>query len=1350
MHLDRSATFTVVATLLWAVAAQSVAPLPAGAQSRRIAAVDRSTDDELVMTVRPRIAFTSLGGDLLLPRVDGAVIANVAAPDEPIRLEIRLPVGLPGRESADLEVVSVAYDRPRRGRIATLAESMGQVGRSDSMVPTLGAAAELRYLGIARDLHVAHVVVHPLRVADGGEGVEPIMSITLRVRFRPTARMPSEIGQEQSTIGACMVNWEVARKWAEPPRLTGSFRRPLAEAPRVVFRFEVSEEGLYSLSRQTLEQAGANPSELDAQGVAIYGGPPDLPESERLIDSNLMRPLPVLEQRDVAGRFERVMFYASGPAQWIPVEGDTLPRYLLSPYVKANSYIVGVGGTPSPAMQPVRVIEGATEELNWGIGRTAFEEDRVNAIDVRRVGGGSGRDWYGTEFVVDPAGRSTDRRQFDVSVPGIVRGRPIAVRVRVANAGKDRGDYPNRKPADGTFRFDLDGISVGSPVTIQGLGQYGRSYAHAVVLRQEVVSGATGDRLTVGIEFSNAVEASGFLDRIEAHYVRSLRAVGDVLTFDAPSGDGAVSYRADGFSSDDLVGLDLTDPVAPRLLQRQPGAGYRTFVFTGRRSGPNDVVRYHVAARSAARPVERLTSAAFGDLRGRARNADLLIITHDDMIDAAERLAGYRNGLGKIRAAVIPTSQIYTEYSHGNLDPTAIRDFVGQAFRTWTTRPRYVLFLGDATYDYRNILTRQKQLVPTYQTDDGDYYDENASAAFDDFMVRVDGSGNQLIDIAHGRIPVETSEQANQVIDKIIAYERAGYGAWRHTIILASDDELPPNTGDGFAGQSEWLDREFIPSSFDLRKIYLAAYPTETGGGGARKPRAAADLRTFVDRGALITNWIGHGNPKQWAHELLLEKDIFIPQTRNDSVLTFVTAATCNFGLYDDPGQQSGGEMFLLRPGAGAIAVMSASRASYIYQNEMLAGELFSNLFERDPTTGTYRTVGEIMMLTKIALGNGDNEEKYHIFGDPSMLLNMPPQTIAIDSINGRFVDDVPGDPPQIAALSLARVSGAIRGAGGEIDDSFQGRATVALYDAQRTTTITDGRSLDVATEGGRLYRGSVPVVNGRFAANFRVPRDIAFDSASARVHVYAVRAGGDAVGATRDLAVFGSDSLVTTDTTGPVITVYLDDRSFRSGDVVSSRPLLIVDAEDDNGVNAAASQIGRGVSAWIDDDDDPIDLSELFLTSDDDANRGTAQRLLEDLRAGRHSVRVRAWDIFNNPATASVIFEVSEGDDDDLRISQVVNFPNPFATTTEFTFLHNQSRPLDVDIAIFTLSGRRIRALTARSVTDRFVRIPWDGTDADGDLVANGVYLYRLRAVRADDPERSVAEILERIVIMR
>jgi flagellar hook assembly protein FlgD len=103
----------------------------------------------------------------------------------------------------------------------------------------------------------------------------------------------------------------------------------------------------------------------------------------------------------------------------------------------------------------------------------------------------------------------------------------------------------------------------------------------------------------------------------------------------------------------------------------------------------------------------------------------------------------------------------------------------------------------------------------------------------------------------------------------------------------------------------------------------------------------------------------------------------------------------------------------------------------------------------------------------------------------------------------------------------------------------------------------------------------------------------------------------------------------------------------------------------------------------------------------------------------------VKAWDTYNNSTSGQIMFDVKAASD--LRLYNVYNFPNPLTRSTVFTFQRNSDDPIDVTVRVYTVAGRLVLDLKIPSVVERFVRIPWDGRDEQGEQVANGVYFYKI-----------------------
>lgn len=1321
-------------------------------QSANGVQVLRSDAGALELEITPQISWNTLPTGELLPSVNGGGVANQDHPGAPMEVVLAIPVGLPAPEGSRFEVLSVEYGQPVFGRIAPVPELIRDkegiyseryrvdAGAYMGYVPNT-PAAEFQYGGIGRGLHMGEIAVTPVRYVAGATKIEVVRRIHVRLTYGGSALQRATGGVPmpwQSTLlnGSVVGNWIAARS---PAPLA---RRSAAAAARVWMRVEVGEDGFYAILPEDFEKVGVNPSSIT--NVTVYGGRGvPLPESVGSADTNLMTRVPVIVERD-GSKVSRVVFYGVGTTGWkfVPFDFvDSVPRRVNNPYVKANSYIVAVDGDAARDFPTQDSPGAATVTPGYGIARYVFEEDLTNAIAQGNSGNGGGRDWFGSSFVVDDF-RPEEKRIFTQELFGLERSYPIAYRVDVAHFAQGSGQA--------SFSVEQNGTSLGDPLRLYAFSDEGQAANGTEKVYVSDANLVPGDnRSLLGLTYRMAKDATGYLDWYEIHYARKLQAQNNKIIFESPTGTGVAEYRVSGFNTNNLIGLDVTDPANPIRLNPVSATG-GDFIFRAPLSdNPKTRRRYYIGSPGDAKPVSNVGTTRFSDLRSSNRSADILVITHEDLREAAEKYVAYRNGQGRLSATFVTTEEIYTEYSSGNLDPTAIRDFISYAYHNWSKAPSYILILGDANYDYRGLTASQKQFVPVYEREvNSGSYNDIAVSAYDDYYARVDGE-DAKVDLAIGRIPADNLEDAETVIEKLKRYENGNsFGDWRKRVILVADDRWPVEAGGTFVPQSEELEHDFLPKWIESEKIYLPEYPTVQTVRRS-KPGATQDMLQWLNRGALIINWVGHGNAKVWGHEHILNKDEFVPQLTNDTALTLVIAVTCNFGRFDNPSEVSGGELFLTHKGGGAVAVLATTRAVYIGDNRDLMRAYFSSLFFRDSSTHDFLPLGDAMVLTKYrSNASPTNDQKYVIFGDPAMRLNLPKDSVDILTIN---TVDVHQDTATVGALSLVTVDGVVRNRSGDIREDFNGTAIVSLYDADQNKILLDeGSNLPMVDRGGQLFRGPAIVKNGRFTSTFRVPKDIAFDTTHGRLYAYAYSETEDAAGATCNVKIYGSDTAQIVDGDGPDIRIFMDNRTFRSGDVVTPTPMLIVDLEDGSGVNASGAGLGHRIEAWIGDNPTPIDLTEFYTTSPADYRTGSAEREVLDLKPGEYKVRVRAWDIFNNPAETSAFFRIVEGEADDLVVTDVVNYPNPMGKETEFLFRHNQNRPLDVSIDIFTAAGRKVQRMEARNVTDRFVRIPWDGHDMDGRRLANGVYFYRLRVTIAggDGGEGQSVEIIEKLAV--
>jgi hypothetical protein len=595
---------------------------------------------------------------------------------------------------------------------------------------------------------------------------------------------------------------------------------------------------------------------------------------------------------------------------------------------------------------------------------------------------------------------------------------------------------------------------------------------------------------------------------------------------------------------------------------------------------------------------------------------------------------------------------------------------------------------------------------------------------------------------------VQTTQDADNVIAKIIAYEATpDFDPWRNRVTFVADDGKTTK-GDDYnthTAQSEDLAHS-MPPGIEQKKINIVSYATENTSYGRRKPGAFRAIIDQINEGTLVTNFTGHGSDCVWAHEQVFLCDATLPQLTNARRLTFVSAATCTFGLYDRPDVRSGTEQLILKSDGGAIGGLSSPRVVFSGQNSSFNLAFFEYLFARGvEADGRMKRIGEGIYGAKHQWYGDAGYEKFHLFCDPSIRLARPRYRAGVDSI---LVGGVPitGDSAQIKALSKVTILASVRRPDSTLWSDFSGTAQIRLYDAERNVAVAEWNNWSYTINGGLLFRGEATITNGLFQTTFIVPKDISYENNNGRLTIYFDNGTVDGAGYDNSFRVGGSDTSGVADNHGPDIALYLDSRSFRSGDIMTEHPLLIADLYDKDGINTTGLGIGHSIESWIDGGEPGIVLNDYYAGERDSYQQGVVQYQLTALEAGMHTLKLRAWDIYNNSSTAEIAFTVALSSDPVIR--DVYPYPNPVSDATVFTFQHNLALPVDVDVTLYTLSGRRIRTLRESGVQETFVRIPWDGRDSEGDRPANGVYFYKIQCRAAGSG--TAVETIGRVSLLR
>ena len=896
---------------------------------------------------------------------------------------------------------------------------------------------------------------------------------------------------------------------------------------------------------------------------------------------------------------------------------------------------------------------------------------------------------------------------------------------------------------------------------------YQSDYREFLIPSNQFSDGAADIQLTYDKPNPSAV---GWLDRLEIEYLQRLEISGSNWTFHAveQTGPGQVfHFQLQNANANHQV-WDITDP---RNVIRQNGTlSGNQFQF----GAPADSIQhYWVFDGTAFRSPVSARKVNNQNLHNQPQS-ELLIITHPEFSGQADRLAKFhRNQMGQ-SVNVANIYQIYNEFSSGAQDPTAIRDYVNmfyvRAGNDPNKLPKYLLLMGDGSYDCKDRITGQlMNFIPTYQSRVSnnppysyvadDYY------GFQDVGEGFWGEGSGIkegfpddtltqthyIDVAVGRLPCKTREEADAMVDKIVSYvsEPEAMGAWRNRVMLVADyKEGEPQHTRQANGLGAFI--HDADPCINIDKIFMDNYQKVIVPDGFRMPEANKELLKGINKGALIVNYTGHGGETGWSNGKLLE----IPDINNlsnDHKFPAFMTATCEFGRWDDPGRVCGAEHLMLNSEGGAIAMFTTVRVVFSGDNEDLNQEFYRHALSRDPNLGRYPTVGEIHQITKNAAWANRigvfNSRNFCLLGDPAITLAYPRLKAVVTELND--MTPVSGVMDTFPSLTKVSVKGEVQDENGQFLPNFNGDLSVTVFDKpSRFTTKTYG--IPFSWQKNRVFNGLASVRNGKFEFEFVVPLDVSYEPGSAKISLYFENGQLDGGGCHADIYVGGTDSSAIQDDLGPELEVFMNDEKFADGQMVGRDPLMIARIFDESGINTVGTGIGHELAAVLDQDEkNAIALNDYYVAAKDDYQSGSIEYPFEDLSEGEHTLDVKVWDVANNSSETSITFIVS--DDAGIALGHVLNYPNPFTTNTKFILEHNQHGALlDCSIKIYTVSGRMVKALESTFFAEGnlYCDLEWDGLDEWGDVLGRGVYVYQVN-LRDNESGESVSKF-EKLVLLR
>jgi len=662
----------------------------------------------------------------------------------------------------------------------------------------------------------------------------------------------------------------------------------------------VDSPGWYQVSWQDLAGAGLNVDEASSQNLQLYA---DGVQQPMIVDppAGPLSPTP------------------SGAIEFYGMPDDT-------PSSGSRTYWLIIGDGPGLRVEP----SNGTQTGPGKVRTVAYTvESRERTVYVPGLLNGDRENFFGPAIAADPAivtlpadDLSDGSGSLQVAVQGLT-GDPFTVNVQLNGRTVGDLDVNGAEWTDRTFEIKADDLAGGDN--------------QVTLTRQDDSSVA-------------------LVDFVRLTYPRTTSASGDqtFLQFDrAASGE---RVRIDGLTSQNVKVIDLSDPSRPAVLDAtvtQAASGFTVDVTVPQSSGTGGEVPTMLVVDGAQAPAGiQLNSPSAWHRSTNA--ADMVIIANHEFMSAAEPLRAFHESEG-LKVAVVDVQDIFDEFSYGSKSPHAIRDFLSRAHSVWSTAPRYVLLLGDASYDPRDYLGYGEDLVPTRLVDT-----DELETASDDWFADFNGDG--VPEMAVGRIPVDSAEEAVATVQKIADHE-ASQGPLASTLMVADAAK-----GDNFAAMNQRIEGH-LPTGTSVENVNV----DDVGAAAAHTMVIDA-----LNGGAQLVNYSGHGTVDRWRGDVLTTTDV--AQLHNQGNLPVFTMMNCLNGVFQEPLLEGLGEALIRAPEGGAAAVWASTGTTSSSLQEELVRAFYSEL-RNDPSL----RLGDAARRAKAAVNDSNVRKTWVYLGDPAM-----------------------------------------------------------------------------------------------------------------------------------------------------------------------------------------------------------------------------------------------------------------------------------------------------------------------------------------------------------------------------
>lgn len=1106
-------------------------------------------------------------------------------------------------------------------------------------------------------------------------------------------------------------------------------------------KIKIENTGIYKLTYDDLKNMGLE----NPQNVKIYGyGGNVLSEDFSLneyIDDLPQISLWMSNTKENFGSGDYILFYGKGVLKWTFDNVKKEFAQTQHPYSTEAFYFLTESGSDSKiATKQVAAPDNNASNI------TTYQDYYLHEKELTNISQ-TGRNFYGENFTENKT------QSFNFKLDGAIEGSSATISYEFISLPKSN---------NASLQVTLNNMSSRT----KSIDTATSSYAVATVLTDSY-SQAISTNNSINFKYTEGSKNDNntHLNYFRINYNKRLQPYGSVTLFRSTQFSSKLNFSIAN-TPQDIVIFDVTNADNMNVVEGVKNNGLYQFSAVN-----TSIKEYALVDLSQEIPkptfVQNLQNQNLHSLEGK----EMIIIVQPFLKTYAEQLAQVHLDDSGLESLIVYPNDIYNEFSSGTPDITAYRNFLKMLYDKANSQgkkaPRYLLLFGDGTYDNRLLSdhwtkSETQGFLLTYQSENS--ISEVYSFVTDDYVGFLDDTegaslNNDKLDLGIGRLPVRTELEAKSVVNKIAKYlKNENPGSWQSNVIFLADDAIGSSASNSISERVHMVDSDAFADNlntyypdFRTTKLYMDSYERVVRNYTARSPEGKKQFLKQLNEGGLILNYMGHGSQNDWTHELVLRGED-INNMKNDKLPLWITA-TCDFSRFDYDAT-SAGELALLNPNGGAIALFSTVRVVFASSNKLINASMFEQIFTEED--GKKLRLGDIIRYAKtkssnITMASDGNKLRFLLMGDPAIRLNYPSSDykVKIETIN----NTTSSQKINLTPLSEVVIKGQIVDRNGNLDSDFNGTIETNVFDnkqnlatrgqANKTNVPSPEVALKYVDYVNKLYTGKANVTNGMFELSFIVPMDILYSGNNGKMFFSAFDSQNRkaAQGSYTNYSVVRGDDPTNKETTPPVINdIYINSNSFISGQTISDESTLYVHMYDDTGLNLAQNT-GHGITATI--NNVSYDITNSFISSPHSSKSGEIKYQLPSLPEGSYTLSLKIWDVWNNSTTKSISFKIAPKE----NISYTFDLESKIVKDHLKLIFSTESKNSDILLRykIFDKSNNQkwVHEEKGKASTLSNYTYKWNLTDSKGCKLGSGSYSLRLYVKIGDREEEKTYDFV-------